>query len=361
MNNNKSIVLASGAELQYSVIQPKVMEYAKTLIRTCPGGKKLTESEATYLAVFSVVNDLNPFEGEAYYMPNAGPIAGVPAYRRKANEYLIRRYGTGPLSTFKTDFRLAATSEAQYDPDKNDIAWVCMLYDLHQDQLWQQQVISNMAGLRAAGMEGKELREYAEHLAGPRPITEAVGVVKASENFGPDKWDRNERAKKRAEKAAIRKAYPVGVNIVGDAETGEIIDGVARDLVMDVSSQLAAGEPKSDHTETQLMTDLGFGPVAQKDAPAVVDVASTIPPEPEYVPPVDEPKPAAATPQQAAVDAGACPDIFQANAWFERCALPTKKTASTFVQWCKAVQGWIDSTGCGLEQAAAKANKGEVP
>jgi len=363
--DTKAIVVADGRELLVSDIAPAVTETARKLMKLTPGGGRMDVNQATELAVFSIVNGLNPFEGEAYHVFGVGPYAGVAGYRRKATEYLIDRYG--PAASYWLEYRPANTSEAQFNPDKGDIAWVVRLHDSEMEKRWQKQVIENLAGIKATGVLGKEAYDMATELAGPKPYIEAVGVVYASESFAKEgkveRWDRNERAKKRGEKQVLRRAYPVGVRIMGDAEMGDVIEGTARDLVMDVSSQIAAeaSKPRPEGvTNEQILADLGFPPASN---PVVV---SDIPHEPEYVDVVEEapatiPPPSAVSPQQAAVDAGACPDIFQANAWYERCLKTNKSDPAAFAAWCKTVQGWMDSTGCDLEQAAGKANKGMLP
>jgi len=361
MDNSKAIVLASGQELLVRDVKPQLEEMARKLLKLTPNGKRLDISQATDLAVFSLINQLNPFEGESYFMDKVGPTAGIAGYRRKANEYLIERYGND--ASYSLEYQPATTAEADFAPDKGDIAWKVILHDTHMERNWQRQVIENMRGLKEAGMTGKEQYDAAVALAGPRPCVEAVGVVHANEKFtydgGVEKWDRNERAKKRGEKQVLRRAYPVGVRIMGDADMGDVIEGTARDLVMDVSSQIAAEASKPRPTNEQILSDLGFPPASN---PVVV---SDIPPEPEYVDVVEEapvtiPPPSAISPAQAAVDAGACPDIFQANAWYTKCSGKDKSDPDKFVKWAKVVQGWLD-IGADLEQASSKANKGEKP
>ena len=365
--DTKAIVVADGRELLVSDIAPQVTETARKLMKLTPGGSKMDVNQATELAVFSIVNGLNPFEGEAYHVFGVGPYAGVAGYRRKATEYLIERYG--PAASYWLEYRPANTSEAQFNPDKGDIAWVVRLHDSEMEKRWQAQVIQNLIGVKAAGITGKEAFDMAAKLAGPKPYVEAVGVVYASESFAKEgkveRWDRNERAKKRGEKQVLRRAYPVGVRIMGDADMGDVIEGTARDLVMDVSSQIAAeaSKPRPEGmTNEKILADMDYSPVVVQ--PAFVPTEPPPTPEPEYVPveeaPVTIPPPSVITPQQAAVDAGACPDIFQANAWYERCKGSDKNDPEKFIKWSKVGQGWLD-IGADLEQASSKANKGDKP
>ena len=371
--DTKAIVIADGRELLVSDIKPQLEEMARKLLKLTPNGKRLDVGQATDLAVFSLINRLNPFEGESYYMDKVGPTAGVAGYRRKTNEYLMERYG--PQATYFLEYVAATTLEADFNPDKGDVAWKVILHDSEMERRWMGQIIENLAGLKGAGYTGDDAYQIAREMAGPRPCVEAVGVVHANEKFtydgGVEKWDRNERAKKRGEKQVLRRAYPVGVRIVGDAEMGEVIDGVARDVAMDVASQIAAGPKRPEGmTNDDIIASMGFPP-----DPKPITVTQPVPgltlidlgpPEPEYVPlePADThlPPPSPITPQQAAVDAGACPDIYQANAWYDRgkgwC---NKNDPEAFVKWAKVVQGWMDTTGCDLEQAVGKANKGEKP
>lgn len=383
MDANKSIVLASGQELLVRDIKPQVEETARKLMKLTPGGKNLDINKATELAVFSLVNGLNPFEGEAYN-GEMGCVAGVAGYRRKAREYLLELYG--PQANYSIEYVPATTQEADFNPDNGDVAWKVILHDSEREKGWMRQVIENLKGLKDAGMEDEHQRyTIARELAGPRPSIEAVGVVKANEHFSgidwenwdkkitkkdangntlykPESWDRNERAKKRAEKQAIRRMYPVGVRIIGDAEMGEAVDATVREVAAEVSTHLSAvSAAMKDPARTvdSTLKELGIDP-----GPAPAPAAPDGPPEPEYVDVVDAtfttaPAPAKVTPAQALVDAGIAPDIYQANGMVTRYK-GKKQDTETILAWGRIVAGWLD-IGADLEQATSKANKGEKP
>jgi hypothetical protein len=102
-------------------------------------------------------------------------------------------------------------------------------------------------------------------MSGDLPTWEAVGVVYHDENFGKlEKWDRNERAKKRAEKGAIKKRYPD--LIIPDY--GEVYDSNVEVVVHDVSTAIideenqkqARSKQEKYDVARQAAADLGLDP-----------------------------------------------------------------------------------------------------
>jgi hypothetical protein len=206
-------------------------------------GKKLTDNEIAALAAYSMTNDLNPFNNECYYLPNMGPTPGIAGWRKKAQEQLDwEAQQAGELSAhYWIEYEKAEVGEAKFDPTK-DFAWKVILRDWLSDKKWRRDVFEAMDKLILAKVD--DPYHEALKLVGYKPEWTGVGVVTAGENFGGDKMDRNERAKKRAEKIAIRKRFP-RIKLP-DPE-------IDYDDVIDVTP-----EPVEHRTEKEILADLGI-------------------------------------------------------------------------------------------------------
>jgi hypothetical protein len=207
-------------------------------------GKKLTDNEIAALAAYAMTNDLNPFNNECYYLPNMGPTPGIAGWRKKAQEQLDwEAQQSGELMAhYWIEYKKPEIGEAKFDSTK-DVAWKVILRDWLSDKRWRRDVFDAMDKLQAAKVD--DPYHEALKLVGDKPEWTGVGVVTSGENFGNDKMDRNERAKKRAEKIAIRKRFP-RIKLP-DPE----ID--YDDDVIDIIS-----EPEESRTEKEILTDLGI-------------------------------------------------------------------------------------------------------
>lgn len=260
----------TSTELMSASAEDELRSMVHKIMRLTSGGRKLNQTQAAELAVYCYMTDLNPFNNEAYYLPNAGPIPGVAGVRRKANEYLA--ITSGPDDRFFVEFRDALPGEAAFDPDVGDIGKHATLRIRSISERWQQNALRIFKDLITAGMESELAWDRAERLNGSEPTWTSVGVVDHRETFGrepgtkgkddlgtPDKWDRHERAEKRAEKWAIRKAFPSV--ILPDVDLGEQsqIDGAIVDaIIRDVTEELANPEPPRE--ESEVLDELGFEP-----------------------------------------------------------------------------------------------------
>jgi hypothetical protein len=265
----KSIVTTSKAtDLLAADADNELRAMTAKLIRLTPGGRKLTTENAANLAVYCYMTQLNPFNGEAYWVDGAGPIPGVAGVRRKANEYL--QLTSTPTDRFFVEFRDAQPGEASFDPDAGDIAKHATLKIRSISEHWQQNIMKLTAELTKAGVDIGVAWDRAVKLAGAEPVWTACGVVDHRESFSraagtkgkndpgtPDKWDRHQRAEKRAEKWAIRKAFPSV--LLPDAELGEAayIDAEIVDaIVRDVTAELA--NPPEPRAEGEILAELGY-------------------------------------------------------------------------------------------------------
>lgn len=210
-------------------------------------GKKLSDGEAEALAVYSMVNDLNPFVGECYYLPGIGPGPGIAGWRKKADEQLEyeARRAAQPSARFWCDY---------VDPDPRevgvlaagDIAVKAVLHDTITKTAWEQRVLSHYIELVKAGEKDIAI---ARELAGSEPVWSAIGIVRTGENFGGDKMPRYERACKRAEKAAIRKRFP----------RVYLPEPEGYDEALMVDGQFSEAPEASHQSIDKNLADLGFG------------------------------------------------------------------------------------------------------
>jgi len=248
----------TATQLLTSDMTEDVKETVRKLMRLAPGGNRLNTNEATDLAVYSMMNDLNPFNGEAYNLPGVGPIAGIYGYRRKANEWLAANYG--PTERFWCEFTSAPMGAADFDPEVGDIAYICTLHDSVSKREWEQSTLGVYMQLRQGDMNAEKAWEEAQKFVGAEPTWEAVGVVDHREKFADtdnprpsrqvDKWDRHERAKKRAEKWAIRKRFPS--TIIPDIDLDdEVINSVATEVMEELD--------KPKRSEVEIIKQLGYG------------------------------------------------------------------------------------------------------
>ena len=90
------------------------------------GGKKLTDEEIKALAQFAVVQDLNPFNQECYYLPRYGPYAGIVGIRKLALRQL-RQLGQNESYSIKfidvTKDLQAVRMKALEEPLKHYSKW----------------------------------------------------------------------------------------------------------------------------------------------------------------------------------------------------------------------------------------------
>lgn len=273
LSNKTTLLLAQDAELA-------IKESARKIMKLTPNGNKMTPDQAAELAVFAFITQLNPFNGECYYMEKVGPVPGIAGYRVKAQEY-IRAESRDKRLTPRVieEYRLAREDEADFDQASGDIAWVCTLTDTVSRDAWMNQVILATSKLMQAGSTHEEAKSFALDLVGPCPSWSSVGVVKASEHFSgnvwknnqkvedeykPEMWDRNERAKKRAAKGCYRKAFPS--MYIPDISDGDgVIDSEFEDVTNRIAGQIVSediAKKEAPHrTAEQAASDLFGDPV----------------------------------------------------------------------------------------------------
>jgi hypothetical protein len=201
-----------GVALEVYGSRDEIKEFATRLKLMVSGGNKLSDNEAMALAQYSRGNGLNPFIGEAYYMPGVGPVAGIAGYRKKADEQLDleRKNARSPFSRWNITYSEPEGKEAESfgEIKPGDIVVKAAITDTLSSTNWEQRKLGAMVQFIKAGLQAKDASEAADALVGECPKWTAVGIVRASENFGGDKMSRYERACKRAEKQALKKRFP---------------------------------------------------------------------------------------------------------------------------------------------------------
>lgn len=277
------------SQLMNSTNQSAISELANRLMKFPPSNKALNQREAAQLAVFSIMIDANPYAGEVY-PTEVGPVIGIPLYRRKAKEWNRAMAPSGEEWDYKVNFRPAEDHEADFDPTKGDVAWICELTDTKAEKEWQAAYAKFFNLLR----EGDDpapwqfADERALMMAGPRPVWSGTGVVGGNERFSKgevERWekkngknipvlkkdeqgkpiykqemyDRNERAQKRAEKVALKKRYPDLII----PEFGEVQDSNMTVLIENAEGEMVKAEEyraekMKNFDEKQALRDLGF-------------------------------------------------------------------------------------------------------
>ena len=275
---NQSIQLSHNTQLLASEGTKEIQEIGRKLMKLTPGGKKLDAEQCAELAVAAYITGANPFVNEIYYMQGVGPYLGYQFYNRKATEQLaIEDPKTPPRIWF--DERPADHTDCLFDESKGDVAWTVVLHDSVTHATWLGQQMEMFIKLTTAGIPSEKAWSIAESKAGPEPIWQASAACYGDEKFvgkvwvdgkktdqdQPEKWDRNERAKKRAQKWALRKRF--SNMVVPDPEMGDdVIEGTAREIVDLVAATITREEAeKPKRTEKQNLEELGFdGPESFK-------------------------------------------------------------------------------------------------
>lgn len=223
-------------------------------------GRALQDNEVFALAQYCAANDLNPFSGEAYYIPSAGPCPGIAGWRKKAQEQLNWEAAAQNENGahFWVETREATTEEAGHDPNAGDIAMFVTLHDWLTNKRWRRAFFDTLRELKEVGYNLEDATAQAKVMVGPEPVWTGVGVVYQKENFGGDKFNRAERASKRAEKIALRKRFP-RVNLP---------EPTGADAGSDVYDTSFTIEPPARKSEAELMAEITGEPAPKSPAPA---------------------------------------------------------------------------------------------
>lgn len=233
-----------------------VQAFAARLRSLVQNGKRLADDECIALAQFSLALELNPFVGEAYYIPGTGPVAGIAGWRGKADKQLEyeRVQAKQPFARWHVEYVQPDDAEmAWLMAEDGDIAVKAILTDTLSRADYEQRKLKAMVEFARAGIQFPDVQKYADVLVGVAPAWTALGIVKRGENFGGDKMPRYERACKRAEKAAIKKRFP-RINLPEAPRGVEVVDGE----VSEPPAQIIEPEPQPRRTQAQNLAELGY-------------------------------------------------------------------------------------------------------
>jgi len=168
-------------------------------------GKKLSNDECAALAQFAVVEGLNPFAQECWYIPGVGPSIGIAGLRKKATQAL------GPDYTWNVQFKDVTDDYRNIEDRVIKYAFEATLRDT-----------KSMGHYMAAYKEAKEIFATAEEIinvVGRPPIWQAVGTFleDQADKYKDKFFIQKERAKKRAEALVIKKRFSLSYEY-GDAD-----------------------------------------------------------------------------------------------------------------------------------------------
>jgi hypothetical protein len=208
----------------------ELREIARRVQLMSPGGKKLDEHQALALAQGAVAHGLDPFNGEIWFIPGAGLMAGIKGLRKAARLQLEGNYWT--------EF------EELRDPDQR------ALLAIPDGALAFRCIIRDSETLRAyteawAAMSDKHIpADMIPKILGVRPYVEGVGYFKRGES---SKMEPVQVAMKRAEADALKRRFDLPFAV--PSEPGDtVIEGDWSEAITEptTSSPAAPVVPSTD-------------------------------------------------------------------------------------------------------------------
>ena len=207
----------------------EIREIARRVQLMAPGAKKLKENEALALAQGAISHGLDPFNGEIWYIPGSGLMAGIKGLRKAARQQIA--------GNFWAEF------EEIGDPDERKtmmipegaLAYRCILRDSETIRAyadgWKQ--------MKADGVPA----EIIPDILGKRPYTVGIGYFKGGETT---KMDPAQVAMKRAEADALKRRFDLPFAIAGEGN-GEAIEAEWAEVAADEDAEQApAHDPVAD-------------------------------------------------------------------------------------------------------------------
>lgn len=177
---------------------------ATRLKMSMPGARKLDNPQAMALAQIAIAHELDPFNGEVWFIPGSGVMVGIKGLRKAARRQLRKEHGG--KANFWTDF-VRVTSPDEYGTEDDDLVYECRLRDEATMDSWGN-TVERFVGL------GSPL-DAAIGYAGPAPVTVGVGIYKKDEST---RMQPNEAARKRAEANALKQRFDVDFAFEVDVE-----------------------------------------------------------------------------------------------------------------------------------------------
>jgi hypothetical protein len=233
----------------------EIREIARRVQLMAPGAKKLKENEALALAQGAVSHGLDPFNGEIWYIPGSGLMAGIKGLRKAARQQIA--------GNFWAEF------EEITDPDERKVmmipegalAYRCILRDSETIRAYAE----GWKQMKAEGVPA----EIIPDILGKRPYTVGIGYMKVGEST---KMDPVQAAMKRSEADALKRRFDLPFAIAGDGN-GETIEAEWAE-VGDLDDEPAPANPgpapeTAENKEALFGTDNGnerpYSPSALRD------------------------------------------------------------------------------------------------
>lgn len=217
----------------------ELREIARRVQMMAPGGKKLQENEALALAQGAVAHGLDPFNGEIWYIPGAGLMAGIKGLRKAARLQIDGNFWPEFEEIRNPDDRAA------FMIPEGALAFRCIIRDSNTLRAYSDA----WAAMREKGIPA----EIIPTIVGKRPYVEGIGYVKRGEST---RMDPVQVAMKRAEADALKRRFDLPFAI--PSEPNDVIDGdwaeaerPAGDLQADIDALYGPEETKPAAEETR--------------------------------------------------------------------------------------------------------------
>jgi hypothetical protein len=193
-----------------------VRELGNRIRELMPGGQKLQPHEALALAQAAVAHNLDPFNGELWFIPGRGLMAGIKGHRRAAHRQINEEGGGNYWTEFIGPLNVDEKASLQIPTDA--LAFRCRIFDSRNIGTYT----ASIEKMLKAGMPW----EVVSRIMGERPYTEGIGYLGKNEST---KMSPVQCAQKRAEADALKRRFDlpftVAIGVNGDSETtqGEFI------------------------------------------------------------------------------------------------------------------------------------------
>jgi len=190
MNEEKAIIKTGETRIAPWGERAELREIARRVQIMAPGGKKLNEGEALALAQGAVAHGLDPFNGEIWYIPGSGLMAGIKGLRKAARAQISGNFWPEFLEITSPEER-----KSLMIPD-GALAFRCIIRDSDT--------------IRAYSDAWKELAQNGvpvdmiPQVLGRRPYVEGIGYLRQGEKT---KMDPVQCAMKRAEADALKRRF----------------------------------------------------------------------------------------------------------------------------------------------------------
>lgn len=174
--------------------------------------KDATEHEYAALAHVSIAHGLDPFNGEAWIIPNKGVTVGIKGLRKLANRQA--KESEFRWWTEFHDIRSAEERDKYNIPATAKAAIICHLRR-------SDHIEAYATALKALREKGDLPYEIIIELLGRPPFVVGIGYVESNEN---SKMPLPQLVRKRAEAHAIKQTFDVPFLSEGDMQDGRVVD-----------------------------------------------------------------------------------------------------------------------------------------